>query len=135
MNTVTLVGRLTRDIELKKTSTDTSYCNFTVAVNRKYKNAAGKYDADFISCVAWRNTAEFLANYFVKGKPIALVGTLQTRNYKDKDDKTVYVTEVNTESVSFVPSDNQGGGLPSDHSMHSPRQGKPKSNMELPFNL
>lgn len=107
MNTVTIMGRLTRSPELKQTQTGTSFCNFTVAVDRRFKNKEGGYDTDFISCVAWRNTAEFLAKYFIKGKPIALTGTLQTRNYEDDDGKRVYVTEVNTDAVSFVPSDNQ----------------------------
>lgn len=126
MNRIVLLGRLTRDIELKRTSTDTAFCNFTVAVDRKFKNKAGEYEADFISCVAWRNTAEFLAKYFNKGKPIALEGTLQTRNYEDDDGKRVYVTEVNVESVSFVPQDS--GTARKDEYM-------PKTDTVLPFDL
>ena len=101
MNKAILVGRLTRDPELKTTGSGTSVCSFTVAVNRRFKNAEGNYDADFISCVAWRQQAEFLAKYFAKGSMVGIVGSIQTRNY-EKDGQKVYVTEVSCDEINFV---------------------------------
>ncbi len=108
MNKAILVGRLTRDPELKTTGSGTSVCSFTVAVNRRFKNAEGNYDADFINCVAWRQQAEFLAKYFAKGSMVGLVGSIQTRNY-EKDGQRVYVTEVSCDEIHFVESKGQGG--------------------------
>lgn len=104
MNKAILVGRLTRDPELKSTANGTNVCSFSVAVNRRYKNAEGNYDADFINCTAWRQTAEFVSKYFTKGRMIGVVGSIQTRNYDDKDGKRVYVTEVAADEVYFVES-------------------------------
>lgn len=103
MNNTTLVGRLVRDVELKQTGADTSVTNFTVAVQRAFKNAQGEYESDFIDCVAWRGTADFMSKYFKKGDPIALSGSIQTRNYENSEGRKVYVTEVVAENVSFVP--------------------------------
>lgn len=100
MNKVILMGRLTRDPELKQTQSGVSVCSFSIAVNRRFKNAEGNYDADFINCVAWRQTGEFVGKYFAKGRMIAVVGSLQTRNY-EKDGQRHYVTEVNVEEVHF----------------------------------
>ena len=105
MNKVQLVGRLTRDPELRTTGNGISVCTFTVAVNRRFKNAQGEYDADFITCVAWRQSAELLAKYFTKGRMVGLVGSIQTRNY-EKDGQRVYVTEVSVEEVHFGDSKN-----------------------------
>lgn len=101
MNKVTLVGRLTKNPELKKTE-NSLIVNFTVAVNRNFKNKDGKYDADFISCIAFKNTAEFINKYFVKGSQIALSGRIQTRNYNAQDGSKRYVTEVVVENVEFT---------------------------------
>ena len=105
MNKVQLVGRLTRDPELRTTGNGVSVCSFTVAVNRRFRNAQGEYEADFINCVAWRQSAEFLAKYFTKGRMVGLVGSIQTRNY-EKDGQRVYVTEVSVDEVEFVESRN-----------------------------
>ena len=105
MNKVQLVGRLTRDPELRTTGNGVSVCCFTVAVNRRFRNAQGEYEADFINCVAWRQSAEFLAKYFTKGRMVGLVGSIQTRNY-EKDGQRVYVTEVSVDEVEFVESKN-----------------------------
>ncbi len=105
MNKVQLVGRLTRDPELRTTANGVSVCSFTVAVNRRFRNAQGEYEADFINCVAWRQSAELLAKYFAKGRMVGLVGSIQTRNY-EKDGQRVYVTEVSVEEVHFVESRN-----------------------------
>lgn len=101
MNKVILVGRLTKEPELRTTANGVSVASFTVAVNRRFKNAEGNYDADFINCIAWRNTADFIAKSFGKGQQIGLVGSIQTRNY-EKDGKKVYVTEVAVDEVYFV---------------------------------
>lgn len=114
MNKAILVGRLTRDPELKSTANGTNVCSFSVAVNRRYKNAEGNYDADFINCTAWRQTAEFVSKYFTKGRMIGVIGNIQTRNYDDKDGKKVYVTEVAADEVYFVESkgDNNNNTAP-----------------------
>lgn len=113
MNKVILIGRLTADPELRQTQSGVSSCKFTVAVNRKFKNEhTGEYDADFITCVAWRQTAEFVSRYFSKGKMIALEGTLRTGKYQDKNhpDITHYTTDVYVENVEFVGGKNENGG-------------------------
>ena len=95
---------MTADPELRKTQSDISTCRFNVAVNRKYKNEqTGDYDADFITCVAWRQTADFVARYFTKGKMIALEGSLRSGNYQDRNhpDVTHYTTEVYVDNVEF----------------------------------
>jgi single-strand DNA-binding protein len=109
MNKVILLGRLTRDPELKTTPNGVSVCSFSVAVNRRFKNAEGNYDADFINCVSWRNTAEFISKYFEKGRMIGLVGSLQTRTY-EKEGQRHYVTEVSVDEAYFADSKNSGGG-------------------------
>lgn len=103
MNKVIIIGRLTADPELRQTQSGISSCRFTVAVNRKFKNQNGEYDADFISCQAWRQTAEFVSRYFNKGKMIALEGTLRTGSYQDRNhsDVTHYTTDVFVENVEF----------------------------------
>lgn len=103
MNSVQIIGRLTADPELRQTTSGIACCRFTVAVNRKFKNDKGEYDADFISCVSWRQTAEFVSRYFIKGKMIALSGTLHTGSYTDKNhsDVTHYTTDVFVENVEF----------------------------------
>lgn len=107
MNKIILVGRLTRDPELRSTSTGISTANFTVAVNRNFKNKDGQYDADFISCVAFRNTADFISKYFKKGNMICLDGRVQTRSYDAQDGTKRYVTEVVVENVEFVGGKNE----------------------------
>lgn len=106
MNSVSLMGRLTADPELKTTQNGISYCRFTVAVNRYSKD--GEDTADFISCVAWRSTAEFICNYFLKGSKIALIGSIQTGSYTDKDGRKVYTTDVNIDKVFFCESKKDG---------------------------
>ncbi len=111
MNSVQIIGRLTADPELRQTQSGISSCRFTVAVNRKFKNKdTDQYEADFISCVAWRQTAEFVSRYFSKGKMIALTGTLHTGSYTDRNhsDVTHYTTDVFVENVEFCGSKNDG---------------------------
>ena len=109
MNKVCIVGRMCSDPELRQTQNGIASCRFTVAVNRKFKNErSGEYDADFISCVAWRQTAEFVSRYFSKGKMIALEGALRTGKYQDRNDVTHYTTDVYVDNVEFVGGKNEG---------------------------
>lgn len=104
MNKVILTGRLTADPELRQTQSGLAVCKFTVAVNRKFKNQqTGEYEADFITCQAWRQTAEFISKYFSKGKMIAVEGTLRTGSYQDRTHPDVmhYTTDVSVENVEF----------------------------------
>lgn len=108
MNKIILVGRLTRDPEVRSTSAGFSTVNFTVAVNRNFKNKEGNYDADFLPCVAFRNTADFISKFFKKGSMISLDGRVQTRNYDAQDGTKRYVTEIVVENVEFVGGRNEG---------------------------
>lgn len=101
MNKFEGVGRLTKDPEIKTTS-KTTIANFTVAIDRRFKEADGTRKADFISCVAFGKTAELLKNFFRKGSWIGIVGSIQTRTYQKQDGTTAYVTEVVTDEVYFV---------------------------------
>ena len=102
MNKVVLVGNLARDPELRTTQGGIAWCSFTVACNRRFVNQQGTREADFINCVAWRQTAEFVHKHFIKGNKIGLVGTLQTRSYDAQDGSKRYVTEVLVDEVEFV---------------------------------
>lgn len=111
MNKVILMGRLTRDPELRTTPNGVNVCTFSLAVSRRFRNANGEYDADFINCVAWRQTAEFISKNFTKGRMLGVVGSIQTRNY-DKDGQRVYVTEVSVDEAYFAGD--KGTGRPED---------------------
>ena len=100
IHNVVLIGRLTRDIELKQTTTNKSAVNFTLAVNRNYKNEQGEQQADFINCIAYGKQAENMARFLNKGSLIGIEGRIATRNYKNKDGKITYATEVITDSHS-----------------------------------
>ena len=99
MNKTILIGNLTKDPELTQTTSGIAVAKFTLAVQRKFKNAEGEYESDFINCVAWRNTAEFVQKYFKKGEKVAVSGSIQTRTYDNSDGKKVYVTEVVADEV------------------------------------
>lgn len=94
INNSTLVGRLTKDPELRYTGTGIAVTSFTMAVERNYKNAQGERETDFINCVIWREQAEHLANFALKGSLIGITGSIQTRNYENNEGRTIYVTEV-----------------------------------------
>lgn len=108
INNVVLVGRLTKDVNLRTTQNGMMVGTFTMAVDRDYKDKSGKRQADFISCVIWNShdskKAENLATYAHKGSLIGIEGSLQTRSYDDKDGKRVYVTEVKADSFSLLES-------------------------------
>lgn len=102
MNKVILIGRLTKDPELTTTQSDVKRAAFTVAVDRRFTDKDGNRRADFISCTAWRQTAEFIGKYFTKGKKIGIVGGLQSRSYDAQDGTKRYVTEVVVDEAEFV---------------------------------
>ncbi|MBO4496259.1 MAG: single-stranded DNA-binding protein [Clostridiales bacterium] len=108
MNKVILMGRLTKDPEVKQTPSNIAVCSFTVACDRRFKGQNGERQTDFISCVAWRQQATLLGNYFHKGSRIAVVGTLQSRSYDDQNGQKRYVTEVVVDEVEFVDTKADG---------------------------
>ena len=109
MNSVNLVGRLTRDPEVRYTDGGKSVAKFTVAVDRRFKQEGGQA-ADFISCVAFGKTAEFVEKYFKQGNKIGVEGRIQTGSYTNKDGVKVYSTDVAVENVEFVESKSSSGG-------------------------
>ena len=112
MNKCELIGRLTKDPELRLTSNQTAYCNFTIAVDRRFKDAQGNRQADFINCVAWKQTAQFIQKYFKKGNRIGIVGSIQTRQYEDNNGAKRFVTEVIVDEAEFVESQTQTAPAP-----------------------
>ncbi|HEM3571393.1 TPA: single-stranded DNA-binding protein [Streptococcus suis] len=114
INNVVLVGRMTRDAELRYTPSNQAVATFTLAVNRNFKNQNGERDADFINVVIWRQQAENLANWAKKGALIGVTGRIQTRSYDNQQGQRVYVTEVVAESFQLLESrtarEGQGGG-------------------------
>lgn len=102
INNVTLIGRLTRDAELRYTPSNIATAQFNVACNRNFKNANGEYDADFINCVMWREQAERFCNWTKKGMLVGITGRIQTRSYEGNDGKRVYVTEVVAENFQVL---------------------------------
>lgn len=106
MNQVQLIGRMARDPELRRTEKGTSVVSFALAVDRRFQRDA----VDFIDCVAWRSTAEFVDKYFRKGKRVALTGSIQVRKWKDKDGNDRKSVEVIADSVEFADGKDQGAG-------------------------
>ena len=104
LNKVVLMGRLTKEPELKYTPSGTAVASFTLAVDRRFQKNGEERQTDFLSIVAWGNTAEFVAKYFTKGQLIALCGRIETRNWEDNDGAKHYVTEVVADEVYFVES-------------------------------
>lgn len=104
INTVVLVGRLTRDPEMRTTGGGTNMCRFTVACDRPFKSQNGEKQADFISCVAWRKTAELVVQYFHKGSLIGVTGRIQTGSYENQQGQRVYTTDVVADNISFLES-------------------------------
>ena len=108
LNKVVLCGRLTATPELKQTTSGVSVCSFTLAVNRKFAKE-GDQKADFISVVAWRQTAEFITKYFDKGNSICITGSIQTRSWKDSKGENRYATDIVADEAMFVDSKNDAG--------------------------
>ena len=125
MNKVELIGRLTHDVEMRQTPNGVSLARFSIAVTRRFKNSNGEYDADFINCVAWRQTGEFIAKHFQKGSMIAVVGSIQSRSWDGNDGKKQYATEVVVDEVYFTGAkkqnnNNQQQTPPQDNSDYYP---------------
>ncbi len=145
-NKVILVGNLTADPELKQTSQGTSVCSFTLAINRRTsRNDQGQQTADFITVVAWRQTAEFVAKYFKKGRPLLVCGQIQTRKWTDNQGNTRYATEVVADEVTFVENKSSGDttsgggytpdsyGTPGYHNNAAPEFEEVQGDDNLPF--
>ncbi len=107
LNSVILIGRLTKDPELRYTPNGIAVSTFTLAVGRNYTNKQGQKETDFINIVTWRGTAESIAKYITKGRLVAVEGKIQTRNYENNEGKRVYVTEVIADNVRFLESSNK----------------------------
>ena len=137
MNKCELVGRLTKDPEVKLTSNQTQYCNFTVAVDRRFKDANGQRQADFINCVAWKQTAVFIQKYFKKGSRIGLAGSIQTRSYEDQNGQKHFITEVLVEEAEFVESNASAETQPAPSSapIPEPDQTSLEPSGALPFEI
>ncbi len=101
MNKVTLIGRMVAAPELKATTNGTSVTSFSIAVQKRFKDADGNYGVDFIDCVAWKQTAEFLAKFFTRGQQVAIAGSIQTRTYKTQSGENRKVTEVLVDEAYF----------------------------------
>ena len=123
INNVTLVGRLAKDVELKYTPANQAVAQFTLAVNRTFKNANGEREADFINCVIWRQAAENFANWVKKGALIGITGRIQTRNYENQQGQRVYVTEVIADNFQMLESRSQQQG----QQQSQPQQSKQQS--------
>lgn len=108
INNVVLVGRITKDIDLRMSESGKAYTNFTLAVNRAFKGQDGQQQADFISCKTFNKQAENLARYCGKGSLIAVVGSIQVSNFQGKDGNTIYRTEVIANNIQFLDTRNQG---------------------------
>ena len=102
MNKVIVIGNVASDVELRKTQSGVSVCTFKLAVQRKFKNAAGEREADFLSIVTWRQLADLCGKYLAKGRKCAVIGSLQTRSYDAQDGSKRYATEVVAEEVEFL---------------------------------
>lgn len=130
INNVVLVGRLTRDPELKYTGNNIAVASFSLAVNRNFKDANGERETDFINCVIWRQQAENLANWAKKGALIGITGRIQTRSYENQQGQRVYVTEVVAENFQMLESraareGGNGNGYAGPYGQQAPQQQGP----------
>lgn len=129
LNRVILMGRISQDLELKSTQGGSTVLTFNVAVEQNFAKQGEERKADFITCVAWRQQAEFISKYFAKGRMIAIEGNLRTRNYEDKNGSKHYVTEVYVDSAYFTGEPKQGGSISNySSSNNSNNYSAPKSN-------
>ncbi|MBS8011090.1 single-stranded DNA-binding protein [Streptococcus suis] len=136
INNVVLIGRLTRDVELRYTPNNVAVGAFTLAVNRNFKNVAGDREADFVNCVIWNKQAENLANWTKKGHLIGITGRIQTRSYDNQQGQRVYVTEVVAESFQLLEKrDNAANHSSMDEQMPPGFGGQPMdiTDDDLPF--
>jgi single-strand DNA-binding protein len=127
INQVTIVGRLTRDPELRKTGEGLSVTSITLAVSRQFRNQHGEIEADFVQCTLWKKAAENTAQYCRKGSIVGITGRLHSRHYDNKEGKRVYVTEVVAESIQFL------GAKPNSTPLVPPPVTVTVTKEELPF--
>ena len=120
MNKVILMGRLTRDPEMRQTPNGVSVCSFSIAVNRRFAKE-GQQTADFINCTAWRQQAEFICKYFQKGAMISVIGNLQTRTWENQEGKKQYATDVVVDEVYFTGSRNESSANTGDGGFAAPQ--------------
>ncbi len=134
MNKVILSGNLTRDPEAGQTNSGISYCRFTVAVQRRFANADGEREADFLNCTAWRQTAEFISKYFKKGSKISIVGSIQTRSYDGQDGQRKFATDIVVEEAEFAGAkvDNGSDGISAEPAKKQAKL-EPVEEDDLPF--
>ena len=137
MNKVIIIGRFTRDPEIKYSTGEnaTATARFSLAVNRRFKNKEGNYDADFINCVAFGKTAEFIEKYFTKGMAIGITGRIQTGSYTNKEGQKVYTIDVVVEETEFVESKNKGtsDNVPNNNANSNSDFEETVSDDEMPF--
>ena len=133
LNKVILAGRLTSDVELKQTPSGVSVCTFFLAVNRKYQSN-GQQQTDYISCKAWRGTAEFICKYFKKGSAICISGSIETRSWSDSSNQKHYATEVVADEAMFVDgkNDSQSAEAPS-FNYEAPNYEELNADDDIPF--
>ena len=137
INNLTLVGRLTKDPDLKYTGNGTAVAAFTLAVNRNFTNQSGEREADFINCVIWRKPAETLANYAKKGVLIGVTGRIQTRSYENQQGQKVYVTEVIVDNFQLLESkkadssqNTQGSGVSNSQTTNNANAQQNRNNVQ-----
>ncbi|MFT9052069.1 single-stranded DNA-binding protein [Liquorilactobacillus nagelii] len=135
MNRTVLVGRLTKDPDLRYTSSGTAVASFLLAVNRSFKNQSGEREADFINCIIWRKAAENFANFTHKGSLVGVDGRIQTRNYENKEGNRVYVTEIIVENFDLLESksSNQNSQPGQQNNQHSNNDPIDIQDDDLPF--
>ncbi|MEZ7594786.1 single-stranded DNA-binding protein [Streptococcus sp. 27098_8_76] len=137
INNVVLIGRLTRDPELRYTPSNVAVATFSLAVNRNFKNQAGDREADFISCIMWRQQAENFANWLKKGALVGITGRIQTRSYDNQQGQRVYVTEVVAESFQMLEKKDNSANQSSIENQMPPNFGTTNpmdiSDDDLPF--
>ena len=135
LNRIILMGRLTRDPELRRTSSGTAVTSFSLAVDRDFKSQSGEKETDFIDIVAWRNTAEFVSKYFTKGRMAVVEGRLQIRDWTDKDGNKRRSAEIVADSVYFGDSKRDGGDTVQSEPQSEPQSGfsEVEDDGDLPF--
>lgn len=136
LNRVVLVGRLTKDPDLRYTPNGVAVANFTLAVNRPFSNQSGEREADFINCVVWRRPAENLANFMGKGSLVGVDGRVQTRSFDNQEGNRVYVTEIVADSVQFLEtkaSQGSGQGSSRNQNQNSNTNNHNQNNSQDPF--
>lgn len=138
MNKVYLIGNLTRDPEMRSTTTGVSVCNFSIAVNRRFKDADGKQQTDFFNIVAWRQLADLCGKFLMKGKKVAIFGSIQTRTYEDKTGKKCTAFDIVADEVEFLTPMGEAPGTSRAESpappVNSPSAGFTQADdEELPF--